>query len=178
MEQSNVPLETTHRSEVLAMSEEAMVLLVQDALVANGIEDTVLAVGQFNPRGHTGGMFVGGLAAGDVGAVLGGAAESIGVGAGSLAGMRASDDMSGLPAKMLIGVSATAVYGFAASTRRAQPTTLTFQIERSALQVTVHQRVNVRILELVDTVSGSRIELEGNRLPVTHSKDVIEHLRG
>jgi hypothetical protein len=91
--------------------------------------------------------------------------------------MRAADDMSGLPAKMLVGVSATAVYGFAASTRRAQPTSLTFRVARSALEATVHQRVNVRVLELVDTVSGSRIELEGNRLPVTHSKDVIEELR-
>jgi len=154
-----------------------MVRLVQDALVANGIEDTILAVGQFNPRGHSGGMFAGGLAGGEVGGMVGGAAESIGVGAGSLAGMRAADDMSGLPAKMLVGVSATAVYGFAASTRRAQPTSLTFRVDRSALEATVHQRVNVRVLELVDTVSGSRIELEGNRLPVTHSKDVIEELR-
>ena len=154
-----------------------MVRLVQDALVANGIEDTILAVGQFNPRGHSGGMFAGGLAGGEVGGMVGGAAESIGVGAGSLAGMRAADDMSGLPAKMLVGVSATAVYGFAASTRRAQPTSLTFRVARSALEATVHQRVNVRVLELVDTVSGSRIELEGNRLPVPHSKDVIEELR-
>jgi hypothetical protein len=42
--------------------------------------------------------------------------------------------------------------------------------------VKVHQRVNVRVLELIDEDSGSRIELEGNRLPVTHSKDVIEAL--
>jgi hypothetical protein len=42
----------------------------------------------------------------------------------------------------------------------------------------VHQRVNVRILELIDTASGSRIELEGNRLPVTHSRDVIDALGG
>jgi hypothetical protein len=159
------------------MSEEAMVRLVQDALVANGIEDNVLAVGQFNPRGHTGGMFAGGLAGGEAGGLIGGTAEGIGVGAGSLAGMRAADDMSGLPAKMLVGVSATAVYGFAASTRRARPTSLTFQVARSTLKATVHQRVNVRVLELVDTVSGSRIELEGGRLPVTHSKDVIEELR-
>jgi hypothetical protein len=42
----------------------------------------------------------------------------------------------------------------------------------------MHQRVNVRVLELIDTASGSRIELEGNRLPITHSKDVIEELSG
>jgi hypothetical protein len=32
------------------------------------------------------------------------------------------------------------------------------------------------VLGLIDDASGSRIELEGNRLPVTHSKDVIEAL--
>jgi hypothetical protein len=31
-------------------------------------------------------------------------------------------------------------------------------------------------LELIDDASGSSIELEGNRLPVSHSKDVIEAL--
>lgn len=40
----------------------------------------------------------------------------------------------------------------------------------------VHQRVNVRILELIDQATGSRIELEGNRIPLTHSKDVIDAL--
>ena len=36
--------------------------------------------------------------------------------------------------------------------------------------------MNVRVLELIDTASASRIELEGMRLPITHSKDVIEKL--
>ena len=36
----------------------------------------------------------------------------------------------------------------------------------------------MRVLELIDTDSGSRIELEGNRVPLTHSKDVIEALGG
>ena len=63
-----------------------MVRLVQDALVANGIEDKVLAVGQFNPRGHSGGMFAGGLAGSEAGGMIGGAADSIGMGVGSLQG--------------------------------------------------------------------------------------------
>ena len=33
-------------------------------------------------------------------------------------------------------------------------------------------------VELIDTDSGSRIELEGMRLPITHSKDVIQLLTG
>jgi hypothetical protein len=49
-------------------------------------------------------------------------------------------------------------------------------VPRDGLEAKVHQRVNVRVLELIETESGSRIELEGMRLPITHSKDVIEEL--
>ncbi len=160
------------------MSEETMVRLVQDALATQGITEKILAVGQFNPRGHTGGMFAGGLTGGEAGGLLGGGAESVGVGVGSVAGMHAADKLSGLPGNMLVGVSAEAVYGFAATTRHTAPTDLVFRVPRSGLKATVHQRFNVRILELLDTESGSSIELEGNRLPVTHAKDVIDLLRG
>jgi hypothetical protein len=160
------------------MSEERMLELVQEALAARGIDDRVVAVGQFEPRGHTGGLFVGGLLGGDAGGVLGAVGEAVGTGAGALAGMRAADARSGLPDQMLIGVSETTVYGFAAPTRHSEPTALAFQVPRAGVTAKVHQRVNVRVLELIDDASGSRIELEGNRLPVTHSKDVIEALAG
>jgi hypothetical protein len=155
-----------------------MVELVQDALRERGIDDQIIAVGQFNPRGHTGGLFVGGLLGSDAGGALGSIGEGVGLGAGSLAGMKAADAASGLPANMLVGVSETSVYGFAARTRHSEPTDLAFQVPREGLTAKVHQGVNVRVLELIDDESGSRIELEGNRLPVTHSKDVIEVLRG
>ena len=153
-----------------------MVELVQDALAASGIRDEVLAAGQFNPRGHTGGMFAGGLAGSEAGGLLGEAGEIAGQEVGSIAGMHAADARSGLPAKMLVGVTATMVYGFAAPTRHSEPTALVFQVPRAGLTIKVHQRVNVRVLELIENASGSRIELEGNRLPVTHSKDVIDTL--
>jgi hypothetical protein len=79
---------------------------------------------------------------------------------------------------MPVGVSDTTVYGFAAKTRHDEPSELAFQVPRSGVTAKVHQRVNVRVLELIDEESGSRIELEGNRLPVTPSKDVIEVLHG
>jgi hypothetical protein len=50
-------------------------------------------------------------------------------------------------------------------------------VSRDRIEVKVHQRVNVRILELVDSSTGSSIQLEGNRIPLTHSKDVIDVLR-
>jgi hypothetical protein len=102
----------------------------------------------------------------------------VGTGAGALAGMRAADARSGLAPNMLVAVSETTVYGFAAPTRRSEPTALAFQVPRAGLTAKVHQRVNVRVLELIDEATGSRIELEGNRIPLTHSKDVIEALSG
>jgi hypothetical protein len=160
------------------MSEEQMTALIQGALTEAGVTDQVLAAGQFNPRGHSGGLFAGGLAGSEAGGVLGEAAGAIGLGTGSLAGMRAADSTSGLPAKMVVGVTATTVYGFAAATRHSRPTALVFQVPRASLTVKVHQRVNVRILELIDDATGSRIELEGSRVPMTHSEDVIAALHG
>jgi hypothetical protein len=153
-----------------------MVGLVQGALAARGITDEVLAAGQFNPRGHSGGIFAGGMAGSEVGGLFGEVGDAVGLGVGAIAGKRAADARSGLPGNMLIGVSATMVYGFAAASRRSEPTSLVFQVPRAGLSVKVHQRVNVRVLELIDNASDARIELEGNRLPVTHSKDVIHVL--
>jgi len=157
------------------MSEEKMVELVQQALGERGVDEEVVAVGEFNPRGHTGGMFVGGMAGGEALGGLGGVADGVGVAAGSLAGMGAADAASGLPEWMLIGVTAETIYGFAGR-RSKEPSDLVFEVPRSDVTAKVHQRVNVRVLELINEASGSRIELEGNRLPVTHTKDVIDAL--
>lgn len=156
-----------------------MVEAVQEALRERGIEDEVVAAGQFFPRGFTGGLFVGGLAGDEVGGALGGAVgEAAGFAAGSIGGMHAAGAARGLPERMLVGVSAENVYGFAGASRRKVPKELAFQVPREGLTVQVHRRVNVRVLELIHEDTGSKIELEGSRVPVTHSKDVIRALTG
>lgn len=55
---------------------------------------------------------------------------------------------------------------------------MSFRVPREGLSVTVRQRVNVRLLELAVPGDGSRISLEGNRLPITHSNDMIKELVG
>jgi hypothetical protein len=155
-------------------AEENIVEHVNEALAAAGIEDTVTVAGEFNPRGHSGAGFAGGFIGGDVGDAIGGLAGGIGTAGGYLAGIHAHDAATGLPERMVVGVSPTTVYGFAGN--RAHPKALAFRVPREGLEAKVHQRVNVRILELIETDSGSRIELEGMRLPITHSKDVIEEL--
>ena len=151
---------------------------VQQALAREGIAEEVLAAGQFNPRGHSGSMFVGGLAGSSIGEVAGSAGEAVGEVAGVVGGMRANEASQGMPQWMLVGVTADAVYGFDGRSRSKTPGALVFRAERAGLEAKVHKRVNVRVLELIHAESGSRIELEGNRLPVTHSKDVIAALTG
>jgi hypothetical protein len=159
------------------MSEDSMLELVQNALHKEGLHDELIAVGQFNPRGHSGALFAGGLTGGEAGGRLAGNLGSdIGLAAGSLAGQRAADRASGLPARMLVAASAENVYGFDAPSRRSEPRALLFKLPRRDLEATVHQRFNVRILQLTDPRTGDTVELEGNRLPVTHSGDVIKAL--
>jgi hypothetical protein len=156
------------------VSEEQMVGIVEAALEGLGVGEPVLAAGQFQPRGHTGSLFAGGM----LGDMLGdGVAGALGGAAGSLGGARLHDAASGLPASMLVGVTATHVCGFAAATRHSPAGALVFRVPRDRVEVEVHQRVNVRVLELVDPTTGSRIELEGSRVPLTHSRDVIDALR-
>jgi hypothetical protein len=153
------------------MAEDRMIEIVGAALRENGVPEEVTAAGQFEPRGHTGSMFVGGL----VGDELGG---SVGTAGGSIAGAHLHDAAAGLPGMMLVGVTPTHVCGFDSRSRHHAAGPLVFRVPRANLEVKVHQRVDVRVLELIDPGTGSRIELEGNRIPLTHSRDVIEALTG
>jgi hypothetical protein len=160
------------------MAEEQMVQAVQSALSEHGVGEEVVAAGQFMPRGHTGSMFAGGLIGDSLGGAGGDVVDSVATVGGSMAGARLHDQASGLPGHLLVGVTATHVYGFDAAHRHSPAGPMVFQIPRETLEAKVHQRVNVRILELVETTTGSRIELEGSRIPLTHSHDVITALEG
>jgi hypothetical protein len=157
------------------VAEADMVKAVQAALDHRGIDDTVRRVGQFEPRGTVGSMFAGGLVGGEVGGALGGVGDAVGTAAGALGGIAATSGARGMPSQILVGASDSTIYGFAMAKggRRGVPHDLVFQVPRQGLDVKVHKRVNVRVLELIDRTTGSKIELEGNRLPVTHSHDLI-----
>jgi hypothetical protein len=158
------------------MSEEAMVESIAAALTRLGVPEEVEAAGEFQPRGHSGSMFVGGFLGDGLGSGLPGVGDSVATVGGAIAAAHLHDAASGLPEWMIVGVTRTHVCGFAAAKRRREAGPLVFRVPRSGLEVKVHRRVNVRVLELIDPSTGARIELEGNRLPVTHSKDVIEAL--
>ena len=158
------------------MSEKKMIEIVQEAMDDQGIEDQVTAVGEFLPRGSIGAGEVGGMVGGSAGDLAGNLVGSIAGAAGFLAAMHRQQDESGLPRRMLVGVSPTAVYGFVEHTRHKEPGGLVFRAPRDKLTVKVHQRVNVRILELIEDDTNAAIELEGSRIPVTHANDVFKAL--
>lgn len=159
------------------MNEHEMVQAVQAALARLGLDDEIHAAGYFEPRGHSGSMFAGGLIGGDIGDDLGGgldgAAATVG---GGLAAQKANDAASGFPEWMFVAVSDGTVYGFAADRAHHKAGDLVFQVAREGLDVKVHQRINVRVLELIHSDTGSRIELEGLRFPGQHAGDVIHAL--
>ena len=110
---------------------------VQQALVREGIDEQVLAAGQFNPRGHTGSMFAGGLAGGEVGGTAGSVGETVGDFAGVAEGMRANEASRGMPQWMLVGVTSNAVYGFDGRCAQQEPGAMVFRLERAGLEVKV-----------------------------------------
>ncbi len=158
------------------MNETEMVKRTQAALGRAGVQDDVVAAAVFLPRGHFAGAFAGGLIGDSIG---GGLAGSVATAGGAMAGMHAADAASPMPDRCVVGVSPTRVYGF--GSRRAkggrEPTDIVFAVPREGLAVKVHQRFNVRVLELIDGESGAAIELEGPRMPGFHVGDVIDALR-
>src|SRR4051794_24175215 len=120
------------------MSEEQMVKVVNEALTSAGIENTAIVAGEFNPRGHSGAGFAGGLIGGDIGDAIGSPAAGIGTVGGYVAGTHAHDAASGLPERTVVAVSETTIYGFAGN--RAHPKALSFRLPRDGLEAKVHQR--------------------------------------
>ena len=148
-----------------------MVSRAQDALARHGIDERVEAAAIFFPRGHFGGAFAGGM----IGSELAG---GLGAAGGALAGMKAADAAAPTPERCMVAVTAAKVYGF--DTERGQggrvPMRPVFAVDRAALEVKVHARVNVRVVELIEA-GGAAIELEGPRLPGFHAGAVIDALR-
>lgn len=107
-----------------------MVEIVEQALQQLGVREQVVAAGQFMPRGHTGSMFAGGLVGDSLAGSAGGLGDAIGTVGGSLAGARMHDASSGLPSTMLVGVTPTHAYGFAAKTRHDPAGPVVFGVPR------------------------------------------------
>jgi len=161
------------------MSETDMVEAMNQALAALGVSDSVDVAGQFQPRGTSGAFLSGGLIGGAAGGALGGGVgDVLGELSGSLAGEETAAHAQGLPEYLLVGVSATMVYGMPGRSRHTPPRSVVFAVARAEVRAVEHQRGMVRVLELVHEGSGSTIELEGSRVPLTHSKDVIDLLVG
>lgn len=111
-----------------------------------------------------------------LGALTGAVGEAVGAAIGMVGGSQGAAEAHALPAMLFLAVSETMVYGMHTTSRWSEPDTLTFRIPREGLTVKVHERVAVRVLELIVEQTGARIELEGSRVPLTHARDVMDVL--
>jgi hypothetical protein len=160
------------------MTDEELVRRVGEVLAENGVDADVLAAGMFFPRGHSGSMFAGGLAGDSAGGSSGGIGGSVGTAGGALAGAKVNDAASGLPERIVVAVTDSTVFGFdSVRDHGRRPKEVLFELPRERLTSKVHQRVNVRILELVDNTTGASVQLEGSRVPTLHTGDVFKVLR-
>lgn len=157
------------------MKEEQLVEAAAAAVAQLGVDEEVVAAGMFQPRGHTGSAFAGGLGGESIGSDLGGSlGGAVGLIGGEHGAQRAHDAATGMPERMLVGVTAASVFGF--EIRRGhsdEPGRLIFRVGRTGLETKVHRRVNVRVVELIHADTGSKIELEVPRVGGWHGPDVI-----
>lgn len=161
------------------MKEDELVQVAAAAVAGLGRDDQVAAAGIFEPRGHSGSAFAGGLAGESVGGAFGRVGSDVGMVAGIGGAQRAHDAATGLPEYMLVAVGQSAVYGFeSARGHRDEPGRLVFEVPRDGLETKVHGRVNVRVVELLHPDTNSKIELEGSRIGPMHASEVIDALKG
>src|SRR4051812_11339754 len=164
--ESKYPISRAERKGARDVRRE-MVQRVQELLRSGGVEDRVVAAGQFMPRGPTGGTLVGSLAGGEAGA----------------SGWPPARRPACMPPTPRPGCRAICW----SASRRAPSTPSRRTASRGSRRPWLSRcrrgpdregppRVNVRVLELIGDASGARIELEGSRVPITDSKDVIAAL--
>lgn len=158
------------------MNEQELIERTTEVLAESGAPENVEAAGIFNPRGHTGSMFAGGIVGDGIAGAGPDLVNAIGTVGGAVAGAKVHDATTGLPEWLVVAVTPTSVVGFDTDGRR-RPTRPIFRFARSELETKVHQRVNVRILELVDDATGASVQLEGSRVPTLHTGDVFKALR-
>jgi hypothetical protein len=150
---------------------------LDEALAASRLDDQMVAVGLFSPRGSSGGMIAGGLVGDVVGGLGGVVGSALGDLAGASAGRKVAGDIHNLPKDLIVGVSKEWVYG-ASMPGRKTPSILLFRVTRDGLVATTKDRLSVRILELQVLGDAEPIRLEGNRNPMTGAKSVISELTG
>lgn len=160
--------------------------------VGAGIDDEIIAVGEFQKRGASAKQTEGMVAGQMLGALLPGhgdahfAEDMAGMVAGQQAGARAGTDIDGYyrwllavsPTKLYILVSANPDAGLKSQAKDLMSGAVQLQhtYDRDDLEITVKARYAVRLLILDDHASGDHWELEGYRHGRYRARDVFAEL--
>ncbi len=153
-------------------------VLVSQAQEVVGQDDVLLAAGVFQPRGTQAGVgggaaVGGGLARGVAGMAL----TAAGIAVGGLAGQTAAGDLP-TPRWTVLAVSAERIYGLTGHGEgfAIRPGEVFAVLRRDEVETRVHERVGVRVLEIIENGTGAALELETARLGGWHGTDVLRLL--
>lgn len=160
------------------------------AVAEAGIDDEIIAIGEFQALGASKHMVEGATLGGFVGSLLPGGKDMgnlVGAVAGQQAGARyETSDADGnyrwllavSPTKLYVLVSANPDAGLKSQAKDmlAGAVKVTKVFDRADLEITVKARVAVRLLTIEDHATGEKMELEGVRHGRYHATDVIHAL--
>ena len=160
------------------------------AVAAAGIDDEILAIGEFQALGSSKHQVEGAAVGGFVGSLLPGGKDMgniVGAVAGQQAGARyETSDEDGVfrwllavsPTKLYVLVSANPDAGLNSQAKDLLAGAVKVEkvFDRADIEITVKARVAVRLLTIEDHVTGEKMELEGVRHGRYHATDVIHAL--
>ncbi len=152
--------------------------LLSEAQQIVGQDDVLLAAGVFQPRGTQAGMSGGAATGGGLArGVAGLALSAAGIAAGERAATTAARGLS-TPRWTVLAVSADRIYGLTGHGEglAIRPGEVFAVLSRDEVTTKVHERVGVRVVEIIENGAGAALELETARLGGWHGADVLRLL--
>lgn len=143
-------------------------------------DPTITVAGDFQPKGMTWKIAAGAAAGSVLGDAVGGdTAQSIGTGAGYVAGRYAATS-GDLPPVIVLAASPTKLYLMTSNNAKgiilAKHLVLIDTLDREHLTVEMHQKVTVRTAVITDSSTGHEYKIEGKRILFHHMNDMLDAL--
>lgn len=143
-------------------------------------DPTIVAAGDFQPKGMTWKVVAGAAAGSALGEAVGGdVGQSIGTAGGYMTGRYAATSGQ-LPPVIILAASPTKLYLMTSNNAKgiilAKHLLLIDTLDRANLEVEMHQKMTVRTAIITDTATGHEYKIEGKRILFHHMNDLLDAL--
>ena len=153
--------------------------LIDLAREATGDSDIIVA-GDFQPKGMTWKIAAGAVAGSVLGDAVGGdRAQTAGAGGGAVVGKYVAS-AGEMPPVIVLAASPSKLYLMTTNNAKgiivAKHLLLIDTLDRSNLEVEMHQKMTVRTAIITDTSTGHEYKIEGKRILFHHMNDMLDAL--